>query len=121
VKHQSVLIAVGCLTLAACGDGVGQTRVDMLVDRFDVPECLDTEFQRSQGESTEDGHRVLREYVADAECMNALESSLKSMDFEELRPRTFEAQRDGGWTETVVIGRWFDNTRTNIRWEEINP
>ena len=121
MRDRSAFVAALGLTVAACGDVAGAPYIDMLVDRFDVPQCQNAEFFRMAGERVEEGHRVKREFVADRDCMQGLERALIGMDFEEQRPGTFVAERDNGWTETVSIGRWFDNTRTNVRWEEINP
>ena len=128
MKLRCALIAVASVLMAGCGEPDHPRFDDMLVDRFDVPACMDIIPLRMAGSRVEEGQKVTREYNADPECVRALEQAVAAMDFEQDSSGAYIAYREQDWKETVLIGppaMRLQNPdlrfEANVRWEEINP
>ena len=109
------------LLLAACDTASEPPLEEMLVARFDVPECSDIEPLRMAGSREGDLRKVVREYNANESCLSALGRSVRTLDFNEERPGTYVAQREEDWTERLVLGAQESGSEANVYWEELNP
>ena len=121
MKKRALLGSCVMLFLAACDTAFQPAFDEMLVARFDVPECSEIQPLRMAGSREGNLRKVVREYSADETCLSALARSVRTFDFKEERPGTFVARRDKGWTERLVLGKQERGSETNVYWEEMNP
>ena len=121
MKGRALLGACTMLFLAACDTAPESEFNEMLVARFDVPECSDIQFVRMEGSRDGDLRKVVREYAADDSCLSALARSVRTFDFTEERLGIYIAQREKEWTETLILGNQKSGSETNVYWEEMNP
>ena len=114
-------MALAGMLIASCEGAAPSPFQGILADRFDAPACRDVELVKVAGTSVPEGHKVVREFVANAACKREIARDMAELDFALKRPGVFVAVRENNWTETVTIDRPNSAKRANVIWEEINP
>lgn len=121
MKARALLGTCTMVLLVACDTAPEPPWGEMLIARFDVPECSDIKPLRMAGSREGDVRKVVREYHADDLCLSALGRSVRTFDFTKVRPGTYVAHREEEWTERLVLGVQEAGSETNVYWEELNP
>ncbi|QFT77783.1 hypothetical protein [Erythrobacter sp. THAF29] len=91
--------------------------VNSLVDRFDVPACLDANLVGAVHRSEDDKNYFVRAFTAPPSCIEALSASFDTVGFTSTDDGKFAAQLYDGTTEKIRIELSDDRSVGAIEWE----
>ncbi|MEL6485863.1 MAG: hypothetical protein AAFQ13_01785 [Pseudomonadota bacterium] len=95
-----------------------QALVDMLVDRFDAPECLQASTLAMMRKTDPDGAVVIvRAYEAPLACADQLKTAFETLGFAEKEAGLYHGSSADGTTERVSVKLADDGSAAGIEWE----
>lgn len=131
MRSALAIVLVCPMALAACGNGADASQeetaitptpekhvlVNSLVDRFDVPACLDATLVGAMHRSEKDKDYFVRAFTAPPACIEALSASFDTVGFSATEDGKFETELYDGTIEKIRIELSDDLSVGGIEWE----